>query len=545
MNTAQNSVISDIVFIMKKWGTLIIALLATFIIIVDTTIMNVSISALVGDLNTTVSGIQGAISIYALVMASFILVGAKLGDIIGPKKTFFLGAVIFGIGTSTAAISQSLTMLIIGWSVIEGIGSAFMLPNIQVLLRGKYDGKERVMSYAAAGAMMAIAAAAGPIIGGFLTTFYTWRYAFAFEVIVVVTMVLMSGLIDKDKIIAKKPKLDIEGAVISGLGLSAIIISILIAPTYGLILAKQPFEIFNLNIEPFGLSIVPFVMFAGILLLTLFFMWEEKLISKKQIPLLNPNLLRNSNFNMSLVSQFFQLIITAGFLFIYPLYLQMTFAWSAMQTGMAMIPYSISVLIFSLGGAKLAGKYESRKIILVGFLLSGLGFLGMAYNIKPDFGPNEIIPGSILLGVGVGFISSQIVNLVLSTVKPEQTPEAAGVNSTVGQLGNSIGVALIGGILIATLVTGINSAVAESSVYTTDEKAQINDATSQNAEVLSDEQLSSFLEENGVDSEKSQELVRINAEARTQAFAASVMIMAFIAFIGFMIAFKLPSKKLV
>lgn len=530
---------------MKKWGVLVISLLATFIIIVDTTIMNVSISALVKDLNTTVSGIQGAISIYALVMASFILVGAKLGDIWGPKKTFFIGAIIFGIGTSTAAISQSLTQLIIGWSIIEGIGSALMLPNIQVLLRGKYDGKERVLSYAAVGAMMAIAAAAGPIIGGFLTTFYTWRWAFAFEVAIVIVMVAMSGLIAKDKLVEKKPTLDITGAIISGLGLSAIIISILIAPEYGLVLAKKPFEILGLSLAPFGLSVVPFILATGIILLSLFFMWENKLILEKKTPLLNPRLLRNSKFNLSLVSQFFQLVVTAGFLFIYPLYLQITFSWSAMQTGIAMIPYSITVLIFSLGGAKLAGKYESRKIILIGFLLSGFGFLAMAYNIKPDFGPSEIIPGSILLGVGVGFISSQIVNLVLSTVRPEETPEAAGVNSTVGQLGNSIGVALIGGILVATLISGVNASVSTSNLYTAEEKLQINSAVEQNAEIVSDEQLATYLESIGAESEKAQELVRINSESRTRAFAASVLFMAFISLMGLLVSFKLPAKKLV
>ena len=522
---------------MKKWGTLIIVLFATFIIIVDTTIMNVSISALVEDLNTTVSGIQTAISIYALVMASFILVGAKLGDIIGPKKTFFIGSVIFGIGTSTAALSHSLGVLIFGWSILEGIGSALMLPNTQVLLRGRYEGKDRVLGYALVGAMMAIAAAAGPIIGGFLTTYYTWRWAFAFEVIIIITMFLMSSLVAKDKLLAKKPKLDIIGALLSGLGLTAIIISILMAPNYGIIIAKQPLEIFGMSVSPLGLSVVPFILASGFILLLLFFMWEEKVLAKKEIPLLNPGLLKNTNLDISLFSQFFQLIITAGFLFIYPLYLQITFDWSAMKTGFAMIPYSIAVLIFSLGGARLSAKIEPGKIIQIRFLL-------MALNIKPGFSANEIIPGSIILGIGIGFISSQIVNLVLSSVRAEQTPEAAGVNATVGQLGNSIGVAMIGGILIATLVSGVNSAVNASSSYPEEEKQTISEAVEQNAEVVSDEQLNNYLESVGADSEEAEELVNINSEARTRAFAASVLFMAIISAFGFLVSFKLPTKKL-
>lgn len=530
---------------MKQWGVLTIVLFATFIIIVDTTIMNVSITALVEDLNTTVSGIQTAISIYALVMASFILVGAKLGDIWGPKKTFFIGAIIFGIGTGTAAISQSLTMLIIGWSVIEGIGSALMLPNTQVLVRGKYDGKDRVLSYAAIGAMMAIAAAAGPIIGGFLTTFYTWRYAFAFEVVVVVIMIAMSGLIAKDKLSKKVPTLDISGAVLAAVGLSAIIISILIAPTYGLISAKAPLEIFGLSLAPFGLSVVPFIIGIGFIVLIVFFMWEEKLKSNGKTPLLDPDLLKNSRFDTTLFTQFFQLVITAGFLFIFPLYLQMTFDWSAMQTGVAMIPYSITVLIFALGGAKLTEKFESKKLILAGFFLSAIGFFAMAINIRPGFGAEEIIPGSIILGAGIGLISSQIVNLVLSTVKPNETSEAAGVNSTVGQLGNSIGVALIGGLLMVVLLGGINSGVVASDEYTSEEKESINEAIGQEVEVVSDSQLNSTLEELGADTNKAQELVDINADARTRAFAISVLFMAFVATLGVLVSIKLPSKKLV
>ncbi len=529
---------------MKKWGTLLVVLFATFIIVVDTTIMNVSIPALVEDLNTTVSGIQTAISIYALVMAAFILVGAKLGDIIGAKKTFFIGAIIFGIGTSTAALSQSLGVLIIGWSIIEGIGSALMLPNTQVLLRGRYEGKDRVLGYAMMGAMMAIAAASGPIIGGFLTTFYTWRYAFAFEVIVVVTMFLMMGLVNKDILPKKRPTLDYIGAFLSGIGLSAIIISILLAPEYGIIIAQKPLELFDYTFSLFGLSPVLFIMGGGIALLISFFMWEVKVKENNKTPLLDPNLLKNINLNISLSTQFFQLIITAGFLFIFPLYLQMTFDWTAMKTGFAMVPYSIAVLIFSLGGAKLSSKIDSKKLIKAGFFLSGLGFLMMTLNIKPGFGANEIIPGSIVLGIGIGFISSQIVNLVLSSVKPEETPEAAGVNATVGQLGNSIGVALIGGILIATLVGGVSKSVDASAFYTAEEKQIINTAVEENAEVVSDAQLNSYLASVGAESQKAEELVKINSDARTRAFAASVLFMVFISLIGFLVSFKLPSRKL-
>ncbi len=530
---------------MKKWGTLIVLLLAIFVIIVDTTMMNVSITALVNDLHTTVSGVQSAISIYALVMASFILVGAKLGDILGPRKTFLIGSIIYCTGTSIAAISHSLGMLILGWSIIEGIGSALMLPNIQVLLRKSYDGKDRATGYAALGAMMALASASGPIIGGFFTTYYSWRYGFALEVIIIIIILALSGYLIKDKVIIKRPKLDVVGAMLSGFGFAGIILGILLAQTYGLWLAKKPLEIGGLSIAPFGLSVTPFLIAGGIFLLIMFYFWEERMEKENKLPLVKPTLFKNRPLNLGLSVQFIQLVITAGFLFVYPLYLQISFNKTAMETGFAMIPYSIAVLIFSFVGVRMSQKKEAKKIIKLGYALSGIGFLAIALNIKPGSGPTDIIIGSTILGSGLGLISSQVVNFVISTVKPEETADAAGLNGTIGQLGNSIGVAFIGGILIMTLISGITKGVDQSTTLTPSEQQVVNDKIQEDVEVVSDQQLTNYLESNNVDPAKQDELIAINSVARSQAFSAAVIFMAFISLIGFIISTRLPSRKLV
>ena len=244
---------------MKKWGALITLSLAMFIIVIDTTIMNVSISALVEDLNTTVSGIQAAISIYALVMAAFILIGGKLADIVGKKRIFIIGLIIYGAGTTIASFSQNLATLIVGWSILEGIGGALMIPNIQTILRGEYEGEDLAFSYGIIGAVGAVGAAVGPIVGGFFTTFFSWRWAFRTELLIVIVVLVLSRYISRDRLPEQRPSFDFVGAILSILGWSTIVFGILLAQSYGLFLAKQPFVIGNFEIAKVNPGSVQFL----------------------------------------------------------------------------------------------------------------------------------------------------------------------------------------------------------------------------------------------------------------------------------------------
>ncbi|MFN2115328.1 MAG: MFS transporter, partial [Anaerolineae bacterium] len=218
---------------MQQWGVLVILSMAVFIIVIDTTIMNVSITALVDDLSTTVSGIQAAIALYALVMASFILMGGKLADILGKRHVFLAGLVIFGVGTSIASLASSLAVLVVGWSLIEGIGSALMMPNIQTILRGEYEGENRAYAYGMISAVAAIGAAAGPILGGMLTTYASWRWAFRLEVAIVLIVLALSGRIARDVPADPRPGFDIVGALLSIAGWSTIVLGVLLGQPYG------------------------------------------------------------------------------------------------------------------------------------------------------------------------------------------------------------------------------------------------------------------------------------------------------------------------
>lgn len=529
---------------MKKWATLTILALGMFIIVIDTTIMNVSISNVVSDLNTTVSGVQSAISIFALVMASFILIGGKLGEIIGPKKTFYYGVAIFGVGTFTASISQSLGMLIFGWSLLEGFGSALMLPNIQTLLRDSYKGKDRAFAYGIIGAVGAIGAAVGPIVGGFLTTFYSWRWAFRLEVLVVLVVLACYGFIKADVLSKNKPKLDKTGALLTIFGMGSIVLGILLSTTYGFWNAKQPLIVGNIEIAPFGLSIVPFVLGFGIVMLVLLFKWQNNLILNNKDALFNPKLFSKIGLRPGFITRMLQMMITAGFLFTFPLFLQLTFEYSAIETGVALIPLSLSLLIFAIWGAKLSNKYTGKKIIQYGLLITLVGLLLSLFAIDPQMNSRDMLLGTLFVGAGLGFVSSQIVNLVLSIVSGKETAETAGLNGTFEQLGNSIGVALVGSVLLITLISNINQKILTSELIPDQAKPELMERIETSAQLVSNTALNTYLLENDVPEEIATEIVQTNQLARTQAFEASILFMAFVTIISLFTASNLPNKKL-
>ncbi|MFC1649715.1 MFS transporter [Patescibacteria group bacterium] len=529
---------------MKRWGVLIILALSMFIIVIDTTIMNVSISALVKDLNTTVGGVQAAISIYALVMASLMLVGGKLGDIVGKKKIFTLGLIFFGIGTSTAAVSQNLVMLIVGWSIIEGIGSALMLPNIQTILRGQYSGGDRALGYGVIGAVSAVGAALGPIIGGYLTTFHTWRYAFLFEVAIVVLVLLLRGLIKKDVLPRIKPKFDLVGAVLTFVGLASIVLAFLLVQEYGLWTAKKAFEVGGLSIAPLGLSVVPFMIGFGIVILMLLFRYESKLEKQNKNPLFKPSMFSNKLFKSGIITDFFRLAITTGLLFTFPLYLQMTFEFTAMQTGVALLPFSAAVLVLSLLGARLASQIKSKRLIQAGFVLTTAGSLWLAFAIDPDT-PEKIILATTVIGAGIGLLASQIINLVLSVVPRKETGEAAGIDGTAQQLGNAIGVALIGTILFSTLTAGILKGIDQSEVMPPEIKTEAKMKADEDAQLVSDSALTQEVEKLGLSEEAGEELFGIYTGARIRGFQGAIMLVFFMGIIGLLVTPGLPDKKLV
>jgi MFS family permease len=530
--------------VMKKWGTLVTMSLAMFIIVIDTTIMNVSISALVVDLNTTVVGVQTAISIYAMVMASLMLIGSRLSDIVGTKRIFVIGVLIYGVGTTTASLAHSLPMMIIGWSVMEGIGAALMIPTIQVILRKRYEGEQLAFSFGFIAAVAAVGAALGPIVGGFFTTYISWRWAFRTELVIVVIVLFLSRSIIADRIEGARPKFDYLGGLLSILGWSSIVLGILMAQEYGFFLAKKPFEIGSLSIAPFGLSVSPVTIGFGVIMIMLLVQWEERLERLGSDGLFPPSLFQTPGLKAGIIVRFVQMSVMAGFLYIFPLMLQLSFSYTAMQTGMALMPFSLSLLVMALLGSKFSAKFFANRIIFLGFVLSAVGLGMLGASIKPNVSATDLALGA-LFGLGVGLINSQILNLVLSSVDSDLTAEASGVNSTFEQLGNAIGVALIGTVLMGALTMGLQDGIQASDVFPEESKMSLMTAVERGVSLVSDEEIKAGLESAGADAAFEEELLDIYDLARTQAFKAGVSLLTFFSLIAIVLSFRLPKRKLV
>ena len=423
----------------QSWTPLIIIALAAFIIALDATFMNVSISRVVVDLNTDVSTIQAMMSFYTLITAAFMLLSAKLQDIVGKKKLFLIGTALYGLGTFTAAISPSTTILFLGWSVIEGIAGALMLPATISLVSGTYTGEQRTFALAIAGVMGAIACAIGPLFGGVMTTFLSWRYGFGCELLVVFIILIFRNKIPDFEPTESRSDLDIVGAIISFIGLILLVQGILS-------LTKD----FNSSI---GIIIV------GIIALVVFAYYETRRKRNGQVPLLDMGLFKIRNLRVGSLVLFMSYLAMGGALFAVSLFLQSVLQLNAFETGLTTLPLTIGLLIFAIIAPNLTGKLNHKTIMAIGCIVAIAGCLMLSYQFRLNADIFTLMPGLFVLGAGLGLIMALCTDLSLANVPAESQNNASGINSTSQSLGESMGTAFIGVILILGVISGVGVAV--------------------------------------------------------------------------------------
>jgi MFS family permease len=422
-----------------QWGVLLVVSLAVFMLVIDTTTMEVSISSLVNDLNTDASTIQTIIIVYTLVKAAFMLIGAKIQDFIGRKRTFMAGAAIYGVGTFTAAISQNATMLLAGWSILEGIGTLLMLPATVTFITGTYEGKERALAFGVWGGVAAMASIFGLIFGGYLTTFYSWRWAFAFELVILLIIFAFHRMLKETRPTLSWKNFDLGGSLLSVFGLIALV--------FGFILVKKPAE----------WVLVPFLITGGIILLFGFYFWERRQIRKGKDILVDVTIIPERSFLAGNVVAVGQKFITAGVIFIFPLFYEIVTGASAYETGIALLPLSLAIVIFSILGARLASWFEPKYVLLGGIAITGAGLAAIRDVFSLTTTIHDIIPGSVLIGTGLGIVLSQVTNLTLSSIRSERQTDASGIYNTTRQLGSSLGTAIIGIVLALGFIHGLFS----------------------------------------------------------------------------------------
>ncbi|NTU69598.1 MFS transporter, partial [bacterium] len=387
----------------KKWGVVFVLSLALAIILIDSTVLNVSISVLIKELNTDIQGIQWIITLYSLVLASLTITGGRLGDLFGRKKMFVFGAIIFALGSLIAALSNSLGMLAFGWSVVEGIGAALMMPATASLLVSKFKGKDRNIAFGIWGGVAAASTAIGPLLGGYLTTNFSWRWAFAINIFVVLLVVIGSIYVSEYKDDNEKPTLDIFGVILSSLGLLSVVFGIIQSTDYGWIKAKQMFNAFGVNWDFSGYSISIVSIIIGLILLLIFMYWEARIESKGKTPLVSLKIFTNKQFNAGLATSMVMSLGQAGLIFSIPVFIQAVLGKDAFHTGLAMLPLSIAAFICAPLGGFLSHKIPPKYLVQFGLFLNFIGYLVLRSSFSTSATTSDLILGLIILGSGMGF----------------------------------------------------------------------------------------------------------------------------------------------
>ena len=444
---------------MRKWFPMIIFASAQFVMVLDSSVMNVAISQIVEDLDTTIQGVQTAITLYTLVMAAFMLLGAKLGDILGTNRAFALGLAIYGIGSLTTSLSPNLTVLLIGWSGVEGFGAVLVVPAIAALTAATYEGRERALAYALLGGIAAVAIAAGPLIGGWVTTELSWRYVFAAETVVVIGILLVRKQIVQAPAAERRPQLDIVGVVLSAAGLGLVVFAILRSSVWGFVQPRTPPTIDGTEITPLGFSPVPFMMLGGLALLWAFTAWEQRRRRLGRDRLLDTALLGIAQLRAGLSTLVGQQLVLMGTFFVIPVYLQVVLGLDAFETGKRLLPLSVAMLVFALLGPRIAARRSPRTVAQIGLVAVSIGAIVMLATLDVTLNDTGFKVALALVGAGAGLLASQLGNVIMSSVAPTQTSEAGGLQGTAQNLGSSLGTAIIGAVLLASLATGFSERI--------------------------------------------------------------------------------------
>jgi MFS family permease len=528
---------------MRNRTTILILGTAQFVMVLDSTVMNVSISEVVKDLHTTVTGVQLAITTYTLVMAAFMLTGAKLGDIWGRRRAFSIGLAIYGVGSLTTALSPNLTVLLIGWSGVEGLGAVLVIPAIAALTAANYSGRERALAYGLLGGISGAGAAAGPLIGGFVTATLTWRVVFAAETVIVLAILAFVHHI-QDKPRSERVKLDLVGAGLSALGLGLTVFAILKISSWGLFMPISAPTIGGTSITPFGLSIVPFMILAGLVVLGVFARWEERVVRAGRTPLLAPDLLHIPQLRAGLSTILSQYLILAGTFFVIPLYLQLVLGNDALQTGLKILPISVTMMLAAVLGPRLATRTSPRRVVQIGLAFLFVSIVGLMASISPTLASVAFAASLAGFGIGIGLAISQLGNVVMSSVGEARSSEAGGVQGAAQNLGQSLGTALIGAALLTGLTTGFHDRIRADPAVPTQLQQQIVAGTEKGLPMVSKTQFQATAEQAGLPPEQVTKLVGYYSDAQIEALKRALLLASSFALVGLWFARALPGEAL-
>src|SRR4051812_25896828 len=507
-----------------------------FLMTLDTSVMNVAIATVAKDVGTDVTGIQTAITLYTLVMATLMITGGKIGALIGRKRAFAIGCVIYGAGSLTTSLAHSLPVLLIGWSFLEGVGAALILPAIVALVAANFGPDGRPRAYGLVMAAGAIAVAVGPLIGGLFTTYLSWRLVFAGEVVIVFVVLLLTRRM-ADTPPDPDARLDLVGTALSGSGLSFIVFGILKAGTWGVVEPKEGAPVW------LGTSPVIWLFIIGAVVLGLFVLWEQRRIDRGEGALIDPAMFKIPQLRGGLTAFFFQFLLQMGLFFVIPLFLSVALGLSAVATGVRLLPLSATLLLAAVGIPRFLPHANPRRVVRFGFLSLLAGIVVLIALLDEGAGADIITWPMLLAGLGVGALASQLGAVTVGAVPDDKSDEVGGLQNTFTNLGASVGTALAGAVLIAALTSSFLTGIKDNPDVPSSVSNEAQVQLSSGIPFVSDADLEDALAKADVPTATADAIVDENANARIDGLRAALAVLALIAVVALFMTWRLPTKQ--
>ena len=517
-------------------GVLLTLGASQFLMTLDSSVMNVSMVSVANDLDTTVTGLQTAITLYTLVMATLMITGGKIGSLIGRRRAFAIGCVIYGLGSFVTGLSPNLPTMIIGWSLLEGIGAALILPAVVALVASNFAVSERPKAYGLVAAAGAIAVAVGPLIGGAATTYLSWRVVFFSEVFVVAIILVLSRRV-ADTPRSMTGRLDLVGTVLSVLGLGTAVLGILRSSEWGWLTPKAGAPSFA------SLSLTFWLILAGLFIIWLFIEWQNHLVAVEREPLVRPAMFANRQLTGGLLMFTFQFLLQAGVFFVIPLFLSVVLELSAIQTGLRVMPLSLALLVAAIGVPRVFSSSSPRRMVRVGLLLMLAGILLLISGIDIDANAAVVMFPMLLIGLGIGTLASQLGNVTVSAVDTSESGEVGGLQNTATNLGASIGTALAGSVLIAVLTASLITGISSDPNVPDSVKQRATVSLAPGVPFISDASLASELEKAGAPQELTDDILSKNRTARIEGLDAALSVLAMIAVAALLFTRRIPNEQ--
>jgi EmrB/QacA subfamily drug resistance transporter len=457
----------------KRWIALVILSSALFIIVLDNTILNVAVPTIIRQFHTQVTGLQWVISGYSLIFASLLISFGRLGDIFGRRKLFFAGAALFAIGSLIASLSQSVVQLFLGEALLEGIGAAAMLPATLAIVSATFKGRERGIAFAVWGSVAGGAGALGPWIGGILTTDYSWRWAFRINVIVAPIAIIAAIFYVRESHDERAKGVDLPGVVAVTVGLLALVFGIIEAAHYGWWSPIGDQSIGGWKWPLHAVSVVPVSLAIAVVVLAGFVRLEQRRAAATKPVVFDFGDLVHRGFRYGLINTTVLAMGEFGAFFVLPLFLQAGLHLSAVRTGSWLLPAGAMAFVGGGLAGKLSHRFGPKYVITTGLALeaTGIWIYVAAFSTHTTFW--DLLPGLLFHGLGIGFATSQLTNVVLSDIPPQKAGSASGAAGMVRQVGTALGIALIGAIFVAQATSHVRSALDTAPDIPTASRAAI------------------------------------------------------------------------